>query len=163
MTVKILKRVSSMWNRTETVRIENELGGKFIRDDEGSYFEGSSKEVTVVTKRYIKNLVWREFPIISEEEGNPNGGLQYKQFKFDETVFNTVEIKIDEEELEVADLPQYIVIYNNELYEVNAWDVRNGTVCLVKRFSDYYEKWGDYCLNKGSKVNNIPVLNSLLE
>lgn len=159
--IKILKRVSSIWNSTETIQVDNELGGKFIRDDEGSYFEGSSKQIKVITKRYIKDLVWREFPIISEEEGNANGGLQYKQFKFDETVFNTVEIKIDEE-VEVEGLPQYIVIYNNEIYEVNAWDVRNG-VCLVKRFSDYYEKWGNYCLNKGSKVNNIPVLNSLLE
>lgn len=160
--IKILKRVSSMWNRTETIKIDNELGGKFIRDDEGSYFEGSSKEVTVVTKRYIKNLIFHEFPIVSEEEKNPNGGLQYKQFNFDETVFKTVEIKIDEEELEVEEgLPQYIVIYNNEIYEISAWDVRNG-VCLVKRFSDYYEKWGEYCLNKGSKVN-IPILNSLLE
>ena len=149
-----------MWNRTETVRIENELGGKFIRDDEGSYFEGSSKEVTVVTKRYIKNLIFHEFPISEEKEGNANGGLQYKQFKFDENVFNTVEIKIDEEELEVADLPQYIVIYNNELYEVSAWDVRNGTACLVKHYSSYYEKWGNYNVHKGSKVN-IPILNTL--
>lgn len=146
-----------MWNRTETVRIENELGGKFIRDDEGSYFEGSSKEVTVVTKRYIKNLIFHEFPI-SEEEENANGGLQIKTFKFDETVFNTVEIKI-EEELEVEGLPQYIVIYNNEIYEVSAWDVRNG-VSLVKRFSDYYGKWGEYSVNKGSRVN-IPILNTL--
>jgi len=151
-----------MWNRTETVRIENELGGKFIRDDEGSYFEGSSKEVTVVTRRYIKDLIFYEFPIVSEEEENPNGGLQYKQFKFDETVFNTVEIKI-EEELEVEEgLPQYIVIYNNEIYEISAWDVRNGSFGVMKRFSDYYKKWGEYCLSKGSKVN-IPILNSLLE
>ena len=149
-----------MWNRTETIQVDNELGGKFIRDDEGSYFEGSSKEVTVVTKRYIKDLVWREFPISVVEE-NPNGGLQYKQFKFDENVFNTVEIKI-EEELEVEGLPQYIVIYNNEIYEVNAWDVRNGSFNVMKRFSDYYKKWGEYCLSKGSKVN-IPILNSLLE
>ena len=150
-----------MWNRTETVRIENELGGKFIRDDEGSYFEGSSKLLKVVTKRYIKDLIFHEFPIISVVEENPNGGLQYKQFNFDETVFNTVEIKI-EEELEVEGLPQYIVIYNNEIYELSAWDVRNGSFGVMKRFSDYYKKWGEYCLSKGSKVN-IPILNSLLE
>lgn len=158
--IRIFKRVSDVWNTKETTLVCNEIGGKFIRDDEGSYFEGSTKEVTVVTKRYIKDLILQEFFVISEEEGSPSGGSQYMTLKFDDTVFNTVEIKLDKNVVEVEEgFPQWIIVYNSELYEITSWDIRHCSLSLIRHI--FKKAWGSYNLQKAGKID-IPMFFSLL-